>query len=139
MKIRNARLRDLGICASIGHIPEFSYLYKATNKESNKYLKDFLRNGIFIDAEENNSVIGFLIAEFMLGNFVWLDGIVVTAKYRSRGVGAKLFHRLVAIVKQKGKKHIYLMAPKLNIRTKRFYKSVGMKKGKEFIEFTKEL
>ena len=137
MKIRNARLNDLNSCASISHIPEFSYLYKASHKDSKRYLQDFLKKGIFLVAEENNKIIGFLIAEFMLGNFVWIDGIVVSTTYRGRGIGTKLFHKLVDIVKQKNIKHIYLMAPKFNIRTKRFYKSMGMKEGKEFIEFSK--
>lgn len=137
MNIRKAVMSDLEKCIKIGKIPELAYLQKLSSNEAKKYLKEFLDNGILIVAEENGEIIGFLNAEYMLGNFVWIDGIAVKKEFRRRSIGKKLINKLYKILKRRIK-HIYLIAPKINKNTIKFYESIGMKKGKEFIEFSQD-
>lgn len=49
----------------------------------------------------------------------------------------KLINKFKKIVKKKGAKKIYLMAALFNKKTIKFYESIRMIKGKEFIEFSK--
>jgi ribosomal protein S18 acetylase RimI-like enzyme len=139
MKIRKATIKDLDECVKISHIPEFSYMYSISDSKAKKYLRNYINKGILLVAEENNHVLGFISGEFMLGNFVWIDAITVKKEVRGRGVGKKLFKEFRKSCKQKGVKNLYLMSPKFNKNTIKFYESIGMKKGKEFIEFSEKL
>ena len=139
MIVRNAKLMDIEGCVAISHIPEFSYLHKASDADSKKYLMEFYKKGIILIAEDKNKIVGFIIGEFMLGNFIWIDGLTVRMDYRGKGIGKKLFNKFRDVLKAKGIEHIYLMAPKFNKNTIKFYKSIGLKEGKEFIEFSKDI
>jgi len=139
MKIRKATIKDLDECVKISHIPEFSYLYEVSNSKAKKYLRNYIDKGLLLVAEEDNHIAGFISGEFMLGNFVWVDAITVKKEMRGKGVGKRLFKGFRKSCTQKGVKNLYLMAPKFNKNTIKFYESIGMKKGNEFIEFSERL
>lgn len=133
MIIRKARITDFAECVAISDIPEFS------TKVDKEYLKGFLEKGILIVAEENKRLVGFIAGEFMLGDFVWVDAITVKKEFRGKGIGKRLFGRFKEELAKRGIKHTYLMAPKFNKNTLAFYRSLGMKEGKEFVEFSEDL
>ncbi len=137
--IRKAKILDINSCVSISKVPELTTLYKMSKNQAKKYLLEFYNKGILIVAEDNNQIIGFISGELMLGKFVWGDGAVVVKEYQGRGVGKKLFSFFVKEAKKKGVKYIYNMAPKFNKSTIGFYKSLGLKQGNDFVEFSKKL
>ena len=139
MKITKATQKDLDECAKMSHIREFSFTYKASDSRVKKYLNDFLKKGILLVAKENDNLIGFLAAEFTLGKFIWVDFLVVDKKYRRKGFGKILFNKMEQIAKKKGFNNIFLIVPKFNKNSIKFYKSLYMKKGNECIEFYKEI
>ncbi len=139
MKIRKATIKDLDECVKISHIPEFSYTYKISDSKAKKYLRNYINKGVLLVAEEDNHILGFISGEFMLGDFVWVDAITIKKEMRGKGIGKKLFKGFRKSCKQKGVKDIYLMAPRFNKKTIKFYESIGMKKGNEFVEFSEKL
>ncbi len=139
MILRKATNKDLNGCVKISHIPEFSFLHKISDKKAKEYLSSYIKKGILIVAEEKKEIIGFISGEFMLGNVLWIDAITIKKEMRGRGLGKKLFNEFRKQCKKKKIKSVYLMAPKFNKNTVKFYESIGMKKGKDFIEFTEDL
>ena len=75
----------------------------------------------------------------MLGGVVWIDTLTVKNSERGKGVGKLLLNEMKKILKKQKVKSIYLMAPNFNKRTVNFYKSAGLLKGKEFVEFSQDL
>ena len=139
VKIAKASAKDLDVCVSIGKVKEFSYLYKCTKKEAREYLKEFLKTGIFLIAKCNEEVVGFILAEFVVGKFVWVDGIVVKIEFRNLGIGKLLFKKMESVCKAKGFKNVFLVVPKFNKNSMKFYKSLKMRKGNECIELYKKI
>ena len=129
MKIRKATLRDVKACAKISHVPQLSHLYASSDSQAYQYLKDFVKKGILFVAENNNKIIGFAAAEFMLGNFVWLDGIVVEKHSRGKGIGKLLFKSVVKELKKKKVSNLFLIAPIKERKTLKFYETLGLKRG----------
>jgi ribosomal protein S18 acetylase RimI-like enzyme len=139
IKITRASAKDLDSCIKIGKTRELSYLHKCTGKEAKGYLKEFLKKGIFLAAKKDDETIGFILAEFVVGKFVWIDAIVVKKEYRNSGIGKMLFKEMENICKAKGFVDLFLIAPKFNKNTAGFYRSLEMKKGNECVEFHKKL
>lgn len=133
MEFRNATKKDFAQVIHLGRIPEF------TTPVDKKYLRRFLANGVFLVAQVKGEIVGFALAEPMLGEFMWLDAITVRKDKRGKGIGKLLMVKMKEELKKRKVKEIYLMAPKFNKKTIKFYESLGMNKGKEFIEFTKKL
>ena len=129
VKIRKATLRDVKACAKISHVPQLSYLYKASDSQAYQYLKDFVKKGILLVAEDNHKIIGFAAAEFMLGDFTWFDCIVVEKNSRYKGIGKLLFKSVVKELKKKKISNLFLIAPIKEKKTLKFYKTLGLKRG----------
>ncbi len=139
MKIRKATPRDLLACARLSHTPELSSLYKVTDKEAVRYLKPYITKGIMLVAEENKEIIGFIIVEYMLSDYVWIDSIVVRQDKRGQGIGKSFIQQVELMLKKKKIKNIFLIAPVFNKKTIRFYESIGMKRELEAIAFSKKI
>ena len=121
MRIRKATKKDLPACAKMSRIPEFTYLYRVSDKKAVAYLKEYVDEGFMLVAEEKGRVMGFMIAEPMLGSFSFVDVIVVAAEMRGKGIGKKLFQETCKLLKKEGVRGLYLVAPKFNKKTLQFY------------------
>ena len=140
MNFRKAAIKDIKACSKLSRVPQISYAYKSSDKENFEYFKLFLEKGFIVVAEHENEVIGFACAEKMyIGDFAWIDAIVVKKDFRGKGAGRGLFNKLKDEIKKEKIGNVYLVAPTLEKSTIEFYESLGFKRGNKCIEFYKEL
>jgi phosphinothricin acetyltransferase len=139
MIIRRANNRDVETCIVLGRTPEFTTLNSISDKDARIYLKEFYRKGIFLVAEDKGDLLGFIAGERMLFDYLWVDAIVVRKDLRGKGIGSKLFSALKKEATLAGVKHLYLVAPQWKPKTVAFYTKQGLKKGKNFVEFSGDL
>jgi N-acetylglutamate synthase-like GNAT family acetyltransferase len=137
--IRRATLHDIDSCIELAKIPEFTTLNSISDKAKRKYLKEFIEKEIFLVADDNGDIVGFMGGEKMLFSFLWIDVIVVRKDLRGKGIGSKLFSSMKKEAKKEGVKHVYLIAPQWKPKTIAFYEKQGMKKGRNFVEFSMDL
>ncbi len=139
MIIRAAKKQDIDSVITLTKIPEFDNPNSTNNIESQDYFKEYIAKGIFLVAEENDKIVGFITGEFMLGSYVYIDALSVDPKMRGKGIGKKLTAALEKEAKKKGTKYVHLTAPEFNKNTLAFYESQGFDKGKTFVQFYKKL
>ena len=134
MKIRKATLKDLDECVNVCKTPE---LRLGTGRyPDKKYLKEFL-GSFFLVAEENNKIVGLLVGEKSKGKWVALNILGISKRHRGKGVGKLLINEFKKISKRLGFKYIYLIAPKWNKNTIKFYEKDGFIRRDDYIYFYK--
>lgn len=135
--IRNAKAGDLPRCEEMSVIPELEgpegYHPTAT------YFHSFLNKGLFLIAEEENQVVGYIAGEVLNSGDVYIDYFVVDPLVRSRGVGSKLLEEFIQQVKNRGSTEIFLFASADHHRTLQFYEKKNFTKGTQYYLFTKKL
>ncbi|WP_049945996.1 GNAT family N-acetyltransferase [Butyrivibrio sp. LC3010] len=95
------------------------------------YLDKYWTDGedvIFVS--EDNGVIAFLGVEVHREDeedFVYLDDLSVTEKYRSQGIGSALIHEAENYAKKKGVENILFHVEKSNTEAFRLYEKLGYK------------
>ena len=87
----------------------------------------------YLCATNGKRVIGF--GSFTMKNNLWPEGplgyvdeLVVDSEFRSKGIGAQLLRRLVALARQKGCYRIELDSAFYRKESHRFYKRQGFKR-----------
>lgn len=89
------------------------------------------RNVIFLVAENNNKVVGFVLGK--VSKQVWwnrrpvgfIDDVVVDSNYRGQGIGQMLLLEFEKIAKSQGAFYIRLLAFPNNLPAVNFYKKDG--------------
>ena len=134
VKIRLAKLDDCKKCEELSRIKE---LKPATgNYITEEYFKLFVdKDEMFFVAEENNSIVGYVLGEPMKGSMANLGLVAVDKKFRGKSIGKKLIKEFRAKCDKKGLKFILLYAPKFNKKTLEFYRNCKFLEGKEHIQF----
>ncbi len=95
------------------------------------YLDKYWTDGedvIFVS--EDNGVIAYLGVEVHREDeedFVYLDDLSVTEKYRSQGIGSALIHEAENYAKEKGVENILFHVEKSNTEAFRLYEKLGYK------------
>ena len=135
MRIRKGNLKDIPDCIRLCKIPEFPYLAKLSALQAKQYLKESVRKGIFLVAEEKQGIICLVFGEPLLHRFAWLDGLSVDKKFRGKGIGGALFRSFCKAAKGKGCAKVYLTAPARNKKTLQLYKSLGLEQGTSLVDF----
>lgn len=136
IKIRKAKIADVGACYKLTKTPEF--IFPGGGDFVKKYLADFVHKGIFYVAEGDKKVVGFISAQVTLGREVWVDILVVDKKEQGCGIGTMLFHKLLKEAKRRKMKLVFLDALSAHEKTINFYKKNGMSRGRQFVRFIKE-
>ena len=98
-------------------------------------------NQIFV-AEENQKIVGFIIANFSPGviRSGWINEIFITESFRKKGIGFKLMAKGIDCLKQKGAKKVELITHKLNQEVLSFYQKLDFKKQPaKFVRLGKKL
>ena len=125
-------------------ISQLSILFKDFwNEESNlqKMSKIFKvlnnsENYILLCAVNNNKLLGYvmgIICYSLYGNcepFLVVEDMIIDKKYRSKGIGKKLFFELEGIAKSKGCNQIILVTEEDRINAAIFYEKLGFKADK---------
>lgn len=139
MIIRKAKKDDIKEVIKLTKIPELDNPKSGSNLESFKYFQEYMGKGIFLVAEEDGKIVGFITGEFMLGSYIYIDVLSVDSTLRGKGIGKDLVRNFEKLAKKKGVKFVHLTAPKFNKKTVKFYEKNGYDKGKEFFQFYKKL
>lgn len=121
--IRNAEEKDINQCAEMSNIEEFRLPDGAAPDE--ECLKGSL-NQIFLVAEENGIILGYIIGYKRTPEEAYLDLLTTNKQHRGKGVGTKLIQEFRKELKTQGVKSYFLFAPTNNIKTIEFYKKNGL-------------
>src|SRR5438105_3517698 len=131
--IRKGEKNDLpGVLALIHELAEFEQAPDAvTNTVADMEVDGFGENPVFgfHVAEAEGKVVGialyFVKYSTWKGKGLYLDDIVVTEKYRSQGIGKKLFDEYVKEAKLAGAKQLHWQVLDWNVRAIEFYKKLN--------------
>ena len=138
MKVRRAKLKDCKVVSELAKSPELR-----DNLGKNVPLKYFneivKKNKLFLVAEENKKVVGFILGEFLLGRVVYIHLLGVNKAFRGRGIGRKLFENLKDEAKKKKSIYLFFFTQKQYKGSIKFRNSLGISRGKEYISFGQDL
>jgi ribosomal protein S18 acetylase RimI-like enzyme len=131
--IRVAREEDCSECECLSRIEE---LKTATGNFLGKdYFKCFIDDDeLFLVAEEEGSVVGYILGEPMKGRVAHIGMFTVSESHRGRGIGKMLVERFRKRCDEKGIRFIILYASE-NEKTIEFYRHRGFIEGKEYVHF----
>lgn len=87
-------------------------------------MKTNFDDGLFFVADENNKIIGTVIAGFD-GHRGWIYSLAVLPKYRRNGIGTKLVNKALNELKQLGCIKVNLQIYDNNKTVVEFYKKIG--------------
>ena len=130
MTIRTATKQD---CPRLLELVKELALYERAPQEVTVSLQHFEESGFgarpvwwaFV-AEENNIILGFALYYIRYstwkGQAMYLEDILVTEKARGKGIGGKLFDRLIEEAKEKGFNRIAWQVLEWNEPAINFYK-----------------
>lgn len=146
MNIRRGKLKDAG---AIFNLMKNVYELRVTKKDdddpfvSKLFIKEYLldkKMNYVIVAEENRKIIGFLLAEiWKKKKYSFAAEIMVSAKYRKKGIAEKLFHKYEKYCKKNKLKVIVAQVQIKNKKAIKFSEKVGFKKGETFYYHKKEI
>lgn len=131
--IRKGEKKDLpGLLALIHELAEFEKAPDAvTNTVAMMEEDGFGSHPVFSFhvAEDEGKIVGialyFVKYSTWKGKGLYLDDIVVTEKYRSKGIGKKLFDEYVAEARRIGAKQLHWQVLDWNVRAIDFYKRLN--------------
>lgn len=98
---------------------------------------------LFLVAEANGKVVGFIIGEIRAWEFGsppcgWVFALTVSPKAREMGIGKCMFDEISERLKQKGVTTVRTMVDRDNILLLSFFRSMGLRTGR-YIELEKQL
>lgn len=143
MKIRKGKISDLKeLLKFLNETPELQSS-KGEKTYTRAWVKDSLtdkdRNLVLI-AEENNKIIGFLIAElWKKKKSSFFADIFVKPEYRKQGIATKLKDKYEKICKKLGLKTIVGLVLVTNKKMYKLMEKRGYKRGNKFYFYEKRL
>ena len=134
MEIRKAEPRDLPSCVDLSQIKEFKIEGKPLPDKI--YLGEALESGIFLVAEEDNKILGFILAFKLTKSNAYLDLLTVSTETRGKGIGKKLILTLKDELNEQGIKDYFLIASTSNEKTLNFYRKNNLTECKNYTVFS---
>lgn len=139
IKIRLANKKDIPEVYKLGKIlSELSFSNKFPFHERTE-LKEFVKNrkeNIFLVAEDNKKVIGFVFAKILAhgsGGWCMLDNLAVDNKFRNHGVGSLLLNEIYRVIKERKIYYVQILEEIHHKRTRKFWRDKGFKEERVFI------
>ena len=122
-QIHDAREKDLPHCEILSRTqelrtPEGEY-------PTIQYLRTFIGKGLFLVAESNSRIIGYLAAEILNGAIAYLNCLVVEPAFRQKGVGTLLISEIKKRFVCNNLKMVFFFAPLSNSESLIFYERNG--------------
>ena len=130
MKIRKVKKEDVKQCVKLSKIPEFEIGNMYPDKDS---LIEMMKHKLFLVAEENKKIIGFIAGYKHSKKDAYIDLLTVSEK--GKGIGKKLLEELKKLMKKQKIKLFWLIAPEFNKKTLNFYRKNKLKQGKSYKVF----
>lgn len=141
--IRNTIPSDLDAVISLDHV---------TTKEAkpdfwkgilSHYVTDGRNDRLFLVAESNGKVVGFIVGEVRAWEFGsppcgWVFALTVSPNAREMGIGKRMFDEISARLKQTGVSTVRTMVNRADKSTLSFFRSTGLRTG-SFIELEMQL
>lgn len=98
---------------------------------------------LFLVAEANGKVVGFIIGEIRAWEFGsppcgWVFALTVSPEVRQLGIGKRIFDEISASMKQAGVSTVRTMIDRDDRLTMSFFRSMGLRTG-SYIELEKQL
>ena len=144
MEIRNAKLKDANqILDLLIKTPELQGCGEMDAVYSKEFVIDCIKDkkmNLVLVAEENDKIIGLLIAEIWdKKKYSFFVNFVVLPQYRSKGIGTKLYEKYEAYCKKNDLKTITALIQKDNLNMQKFCDNRGYEKGHELYFYEKDL
>jgi len=134
MQLREAKIEDIPeLCELLNYLFEQEKEFKPNTEIQNDGLKRIITQsavGVIIIAIDSNKVIGmvnllYTVSTALGGRVAILEDMVVSPKFRGKGVGSKLMNYSLDLAKQKDCKRITLLTDYNNDGAHRFYQQHG--------------
>ncbi|MFA5029774.1 MAG: GNAT family N-acetyltransferase [Patescibacteria group bacterium] len=142
-KIKFATLKDFKDIQDLNHrlcLKEYAEFDQTIDKDyslsdpSEKYFKKRIRSGCALVAVLENKVIGYLVGGIVeaeeyrtISKLAEAENMFVLEKFRSLGIGGKLFKEFIKWCRLKKAKRVRVVASAQNFRAIRFYRREGFK------------
>lgn len=131
INIRKGNINDIPSVLNL--VIKLAIYEKAPNEVevSVEEMKNDFKNNVFdfFVAEMNGSIIGTAIYYYKYstwkGKCIYLDDIVVTEKYRNKGIGFQLMKALIQLAKEEKVRKLEWQVLKWNIPAIEFYKKIN--------------
>jgi GNAT superfamily N-acetyltransferase len=142
LEIRKAKKSDSKrIIDLVVELAEFEKLTPPDAKARKRLINDaFRQRPLFyiVSALDGKKVIGYAFYFFTYSTFLakptlYLEDLFISEKYRSEGIGKKLFDELIKIAKKKKCGRLDFTVLDWNKNAMRFYKRLGAKALKEWV------
>lgn len=144
LKIRKAKKSDSeGIINLIVELAQFEKLTPPDKKAQTRLVKHAFSSKPYFEiliALDNKTPIGyafyfFTYSTFLVKQTLYLEDIFISEKYRSEGVGKKLFDELIKIAKKKNCGRLDFTVLDWNRKAMKFYNRLGAKALKEWVYY----
>lgn len=142
-EIRNARPSDLDAVIALDEFGPKEEKPDYWRGIFSHYVTTGRKDRLFLVAEADGDVVGFIIGEVRAWEFGsppcgWVFALTVSPKAREMGVGKRMFEEISARLKQAGVTTVRTMVDRDNKLTLSFFRSMGLRTGR-YIELEKPL
>lgn len=141
ISIRNAELSDFESVIALDELGEKENKQAYWLSIFDHYVKSGRNDRIFLVAEKDNFLAGFIVGEVRAWEFGsppcgWVFALSVSQSVREKGIGQRMFEEICIRMKQAGVETVRTMVDLENKVTLSFFRSVGMCTGR-YIELEK--
>ena len=138
MRIRQAIMADCPRCRDLSNIKELEWAdgFRMPIDSFEAYITE---NRIFLIAEHEGRVLGFVLGERITWDIGILNALAVDHTTRGKGIGTELVRAFEKECARRGVKYVELHASKINPKAGNFYQKLGYGKGLDLVEYVKEL
>lgn len=138
IEVRAAIKKDIKKCVEVGKVPELELTTGGYVEEED--LERWLDKDLFLVAEMNKKIVGYVIGEHMPKSrvdMVWF--LVVKEELQNQGIGGQLVEVFEENCRKRKINVVILYSTTKNKKAEKFYLKQKYDKGDKYIEFVKVL
>ncbi len=143
ISIRNALPSDLAGVIELDKLGSKEEKPDSWRKIFSHYVATGKNDRLFLVAEANGKVVGFIVGEVRAWEFGspscgWVFAVAVSPKVRETGIGRRMFDEISVRLKQSGVTTVRTMVDRDSKETLSFFRSLGLRTGR-YIELEKQI